>query len=283
MKVLVLGSKGQLGTTLKQAISETTPFQYIGLDRDQFNICDSIDLNKKIISQIKPQVIINSAAYTQVDKAETDPENAMMINGDSLKSLSLIANDLNAEVIHISTDFVFNGEKNTPYVESDVCDPLSVYGKSKLRGEELLTQHCKNFSIFRTSWLYSTSHPCFLTTMLRLAQERTSLGIVYDQTGTPTSSLTLANALCSYLKNRETSTQEIYHLSNEGVCSWYDFALSIFELKQLKIKVTPLMSHEYPTPARRPHYSVLSKRKFSNNFDYSIPHWREALKEALKN
>jgi dTDP-4-dehydrorhamnose reductase len=200
----------------------------------------------------------------------------MLTNGYCLKGLSEFANSLKAHLIHISTDFVFDGSKNRPYKENDSCNPLSMYGRSKLLGEQLIQQHCESSTIFRTSWLYTNSHPCFLKTMLRLASERNELKVVDDQVGTPTSANSLADALIIYMNESNLRAKEVYHFSNLGVASWYDFAHAIFKTYKINTTLLPVSTSEYPTPARRPAYSVLSKSKFSKT-GFNIPHWMDAL------
>lgn len=280
MNILVLGGAGQLASALK-ALPTDNSNNFIFLDRSQLNVCDSVDINLPLIKNLKPHAIINTAAYTQVDKAESEANKAFAINSEALKGLSLISNQCQAKLIHISTDFVFDGKKNTPYLENDLCNPISIYGKSKRQGEEQIIETCHDYAIFRTSWLYSAKHPSFYTTMIRLAKDRKQLSVVYDQVGTPTSAHSLAQALVHYLQNSRTTQQELYHFSNEGVCSWYDFATSIFRHRGLNIDVIPILTSEYPTPANRPQYSVLSKRKFSQEWNYRIPHWEQALNEVI--
>lgn len=281
MNIILLGAGGQLGTSLQKVCENQNSLKLTPLTRNQFDICDSFETNLKKLKELNPDRIINCAAYTQVDKAESEEEKANEINGHSLKNLSEICNELKSQLIHISTDFVFNGEKCTPYLETDECSPLSVYGQSKLLGESLIQSHSDSYAIFRTSWVYSNSHPSFYTTMLRLAQDREALNIVSDQVGSPTSADSLAKALTHYILNSDSSAKKLYHFSNQGVCSWFDFAFMIFKLNKIKINLSPIPTSEYPTPAQRPHYSVMSKDLFCKQLNYKIDHWVDALEKVI--
>jgi dTDP-4-dehydrorhamnose reductase len=276
MKIVILGSTGQLGQTLQKKLSQRPKTKVLALDRSTFDLTLPIFKQPLLIKGFKPDYIVNCAGYTHVDKAESEIDKAMLTNGYCLKGLSEFANSLKAHLIHISTDFVFDGSKNRPYKENDSCNPLSMYGRSKLLGEQLIQQHCESSTIFRTSWLYTNSHPCFLKTMLRLASERNELKVVDDQVGTPTSANSLADALIIYMNESNLRAKEVYHFSNLGVASWYDFAHAIFKTYKINTTLLPVSTSEYPTPARRPAYSVLSKSKFSKT-GFNIPHWMDAL------
>lgn len=296
-KVLVTGANGQLGSEL-HALSNSYP-QYIFTfaDRntlDLSNLCkleDYFDTNSF-------NVIINCAAYTAVDKAENDEEIANTINHRAVSLLAKIAKKNNIALIHISTDYVFNGQNYRPYIETDPTDPQGVYGRTKRDGENAILDIApKNTIILRTSWVYSSFGNNFVKTMLRLGKERDNLGVIFDQVGTPTYARDLAAAILQILDvklsmlNSDPSIQnskliinnspQIYHYSNEGVASWYDFAKAIFELSGITCQVNPITTDQYPTPAKRPHYSLLNKSKIKHDFQLSIPYWRDSLKEGL--
>jgi dTDP-4-dehydrorhamnose reductase len=283
--ILVTGSSGQLGQSLK-AIAKNYP-DYI------FTFATRIDLdlsNDKSIQYYFQQhhvdLIINCAAYTAVDKAESEPELAGQVNHLAVKQLAEIAKHQNAKLIHISTDYVFNGQQYRPYIESDDVEPQSVYGQSKLKGEQaLLTTLHNNGLIIRTSWVYSAYGNNFVKTMLRLGRERDSLNVISDQVGTPAYAHDLAKAIMSVVGsvvfNQQKVTTELYHYSNEGVCSWYDFAKIIFELSGIDCDVSPIETKDYPTPATRPHYSLLNKAKIKQQFAMTIPYWKDSLQACL--
>lgn len=281
MKIMILGAGGQLGNALLKTFSDTS-WHIQALNRSQFDLRNSLDEKINLLKEAEPKVLINCAAYTQVDKAESEPEVATAVNGEALDSLSKACNETGTHLLHISTDFVFDGKKNQPYSEADKTGPLSVYGKSKLLGEQYIEQLANSYSIFRTSWLYSNDHPSFYTTMLRLSSERTELNVVADQTGTPTSSESLAEGIKHYLKTAELKNQKkIYHFSNQGACTWYDFAHMIFRLNKKTIELNPIPTEKYPRPAMRPPYSVLSKDLFCSELNYKIDHWVDALAKVL--
>ena len=237
---------------------------------------------KEFIETNKINVIINCAAYTAVDKAEDDEVNADKINHLAVKNLASIAKEKNIKLVHISTDYVFDGENFMPYIESDSVNPQGIYGKTKLEGEEALQKvNPKNSIIIRTSWVYSSFGNNFVKTMLRLGKERDTLGVIFDQIGSPTYARDLAQAILDILPSINNESVEVYHYSNEGVCSWYDFAKAIFELSNIECQVNAIETKEYPTPAKRPHYSLLNKAKIKKEFNLSIPYWRYSLKESL--
>ena len=229
-----------------------------------------------------PQInyCINCAAYTAVDKAETESEKAFEINAIGAKNLAHVCNDHGAVLIHVSTDFVFDGEKNEPYTETDAANPISVYGASKLQGEVEIQQALKEHFIIRTSWLYSEYGNNFMKTMLRLAETRDGISVVSDQIGTPTYAGDLAEIIIQII-NIKTEKYGIYHYSNEGVASWYEFAKEIFKLTENKIKVNPIPSIEYLTPAKRPQFSVLDKAKIKIDLQIKIPFWGDSLKKVI--
>jgi len=235
-----------------------------------------------LLSKYKIDFIINCAAYTNVDKAETDKKNAELINVYAVKNLATISNKYNLDFITISTDYVFDGESHRPYVEDDKVAPQSVYGETKLLSEQALAKiNPKNSIIIRTSWVYSSYGNNFVKTMLRLGKERDELGVIFDQIGTPTYAWDLAKAILDILPQIENSKLEIYHYSNEGVLSWYDFAKEIMRMAKIECAVNPIETKAYPTPAKRPHYSLLNKSKIKDKFNITIPYWKDSLDECL--
>lgn len=280
--ILVTGSNGQLGSELQAIAAQYSDFAFTFSDRNTLDL-SSEDAIKGYFSDKDFDVIIHCAAYTAVDKAESDEEAAFAINYKAVKTLAHIAKAKNIALIHISTDYVFDGSNFKPYVENDPTNPQSVYGESKRASEEaMLTINPANSLIIRTSWVYSSFGSNFVKTMLRLGRERDELGVIFDQVGTPTYAGDLAAAILEIIPQVVNDTVEIYHYSNEGVCSWYDFAKAIFELSGVECEVKPIETTAYPTPATRPHYSLLNKTKIKQTFALSIPYWRESLKSCLK-
>ncbi len=280
--ILITGAKGQLGSELSKISGNYPDCHFLFTDVEELDITDSqsvLDYTKKNAVDI----IINCAAYTAVDKAEEDEEKARLINAVSVKNLVTACEDNNIRFIHVSTDYVFNGEAYCPLKESDSVSPLGVYGNTKLEGEQYIIDSNIEGIVIRTSWLYSSFGNNFVKTMMRLGAERDSLDVIFDQIGTPTYAADLAFTIMSIISKEKKldSKGKIYHFSNEGVASWYDFALAIFELSEINCSVNPIESTEYPTPAKRPYYSVLNKGKIKNDFNISIPHWRESLKKCL--
>ena len=280
--ILVTGSNGQLGSELQALASQYSHFTFTFSDRSTLDL-SSEDAIRAYFDDKNFDVIIHCAAYTAVDKAESDEEAAFAINHKAVETLAHIAKEKNIALIHISTDYVFDGSNFKPYVEDDPTNPQSVYGESKLASEEaMLSINPANSIIIRTSWVYSSFGNNFVKTMLRLGRERDELGVIFDQVGTPTYAADLAAAILEIIPNVVNDTVEIYHYSNEGVCSWYDFAKAIFELSGIECSVKPIETIAYPTPATRPHYSLLNKAKIKQTFALSIPYWRESLKSCLK-
>lgn len=285
-KILLIGSTGQVGqellTTL-QPVGELTI-----LNRQQLDLTKPAEIREAIAS-IKPEIIVNAAAYTAVDKAETESELAMAVNAVAPEIMAEIAQKISSTLVHISTDYVFDGKPDTKYKEEDVPNPLGVYGQSKLRGEIAIRKNCENHLILRTAWVYGCKgHGNFVKTMLRLGQERAELRVVEDQIGTPTWSYDIAIAIAKLLEKQTSIPTGTYHYTNSGVASWYDFAVAIFdEAGQLNFplkiqKVLPITTAEYPTPAQRPVNSLLSKVKFTQTLGIYPPHWRDSLKKMLK-
>lgn len=281
--VLVTGANGQLGSELHY-LTTHTPFPDYRFhfatrnELDLSNLCkmeDYFDNNRF-------DAIINCAAYTAVDRAESESELADTINHRFVSMLAKIAKRDSAKLIHISTDYVFDGKNHRPYVESDPTDPQGVYGRTKCDGENaILSVALENAIIIRTSWVYSSYGANFIKTMLRLGRERDTLGVIFDQVGTPTYARDLAQAILDILPQINNGKPEIYHYSNEGVASWYDFAQAIFELSGVECLVKAITTDQYPTPASRPHYSLLNKTKIKHDFNLSIPYWRDSLTDCL--
>ncbi|MDJ0588770.1 MAG: dTDP-4-dehydrorhamnose reductase [Pleurocapsa sp. MO_226.B13] len=286
-KILLTGVTGQVGQELKQTLAPLG--EVIGVSRQELDLSQPEQIQQQI-AQIKPNIIVNGGAYTAVDKAEQETELAMAINARAPKAIAIAAQEIDATVVHISTDYVFNGQNHTPYLETDPTAPLGVYGKSKLLGEIGVRENCDRHIILRTAWVYgSRGHGNFVKTMLRLGETKTELKIVSDQIGSPTWSYDIAWAIAKLLnRSREDSSMKgTYNFSSSGVASWYDLAVATFsEAKQLgfplKIeRVLPITTADYPTPAKRPAYSVLSKVKFIEALGVYPPHWRESLKKML--
>lgn len=280
--VLVTGATGQLGNEIHLLSSHFPHYQFTFATRDELdlsNLCTMEDF----FEGKRFDAIINCAAYTAVDKAETENELADAINHRFVSMLCSIAKRDHSKLIHISTDYVFDGKNHRPYIENDPTDPQGAYGRTKRDGENaILTVAPSNTIIIRTSWVYSSFGNNFVKTMLRLGKERESLGVIFDQVGTPTYARDLAEAILEILPKIENQVPEIYHYSNEGAASWYDFAKAIFELSAVKCSVNPITTDQYPTPASRPHYSLLNKAKIKNDFNLSIPYWRDSLKTCLQ-
>ncbi len=280
-KILVTGAKGQLGSEIRH-ISTRYPYQFVYTDIDELDITERTSVFDFLKSS-KIDAIINCAAYTAVDRAETELEIADKVNHLAVKYLAEGALEYKMKFIHVSTDYVFDGEANRPYSESSLPNPTSVYGKSKLAGEQaLLDLAIPGSIIIRTSWVYSTYGNNFVKTMRRLAGERSALNVVADQVGTPTNARDLARCILEILPQLDKPKTEIYHFSNEGVCSWYDFALAVMEMSGYDCKVHPIPSSQYPTPAKRPFYSVLDKTKIKTDFGIQIAHWRHSLQDCLR-
>lgn len=281
-KILVTGANGQLGSEFRELSSAYPQYTFTFTDRDTLDLSNLCKMEDYFEDKVF-DAIINCAAYTAVDKAENENDLADAINHRAVSMLAKIAKLQNISLVHISTDYVFDGKNHRPYIESDPTDPQGVYGKTKCDGENaILNIAPQNTIIIRTSWVYSAYGNNFVKTMLRLGKERDSLGVIFDQVGTPTYARDLAQAVLEILPQIKNESPEIYHYSNEGVASWYDFATAIFELTGIECTVNPITSDEYPTPAKRPYYSLLNKSKIKNNFNISIPYWRNSLQECLK-
>ncbi len=281
MKILVTGANGQLGTAIKKESSTFPDLTIFYTDIEETDICskESVQLALK---KYAPNVVVNCAAYTAVDKAEDEEDKAFALNADAPANLAEQCKLMGVKLIHISTDYVFDGKSNVPYVETDKVNPQSVYGKSKLEGE-LRSMALGNTMVIRTSWLYSAYGNNFMKTMLKYGKERPELRVVFDQTGTPTLANDLAYAILRIAESPERLfIPEIFHFSNQGVCSWYDFAYEIIKQAELTTKITPITTSDYPTKAIRPQYSVLNKQKITNLLEMEIPHWRQSLVKCLQ-
>ncbi|WP_068814291.1 dTDP-4-dehydrorhamnose reductase [Phormidesmis priestleyi] len=285
-QILLIGSSGQLGRELQQTLPSDA---LVSVARDTLDLSQP-DRIRQLILEIHPHVIINAAAYTAVDKAETETELAYAINAIAPAIMAKAANHIGATLIHISTDYVFNGRKGTFYQEDDDPNPLNVYGASKLAGEENIRQGCDRHLILRTSWVYGVhGKGNFVKTMLRVGADRPEVRVVADQVGTPTSARSIAEVITQLIPSLETSeAMGTYHFTQSGVASWYDFAVAIFEEARrldfpLEVeRVAPIATADYPTPAQRPLYSVLSTQKLSTWMATSFPHWRQELRQMLR-
>ena len=277
--ILVTGANGQLGNSIRRLAAGYPQYAFVFTDVDTLDICDAQAVNA-FVKEKQVDYIINCAAYTAVDKAEDDEALCLRINRDAVRNLGEAARMAGARVIHVSTDYVFDGTAHIPYTED--CDPCpdSVYGTTKLEGEYDVMNYCEKAVVIRTAWLYSTFGNNFVKTMIRLGKERDSLGVVFDQIGTPTYANDLAQAIYTIIN--KGIVRGIYHFSNEGVCSWYDFTVAIHRLAGItSCKVKPLHTAEYPAKANRPAYSVLDKTKIKTTFGIEIPHWEESLKRCI--
>ena len=279
MKILVTGSYGQLGNSLRKVFDKDPDIEATYTDYDTLDITDR-EAVARYMADNRFDIVVNCAAYTAVDKAETDEILASALNTGAVGNLGESAARTGTKVIHISTDYVFSGEGFRPYAENDEPYPQGIYGRTKLEGEGLLTSFCQDAMIIRTAWLYSEFGKNFVKTMLSLAETHPELRVVCDQIGTPTYAGDLAEAIHAIVKH-DKWVPGIYHFTDEGVASWYDFAEAIFEEAGKKVKVNPVPTTEYPTPAKRPLYSVLSKSKIKSTFGITIPYWRDSLRKCL--
>jgi dTDP-4-dehydrorhamnose reductase len=284
MNVLVTGANGQLGSEIKDCHHNFKPLNFIFADLPELDICN-IDAINIFVIENNIKAIINCAAYTAVDKAEDDAENARKVNTKGVSNLVEVMKNVNGKIIHISTDYVFDGTKSFPYDEKDSVCPIGVYGKTKREGELAVINSTTDGIVIRTSWLYSAYGNNFVKTMMRLGKEKEKINVIFDQIGTPTFAGDLANICLEILSNqhgRIDKSGKIYHFSNEGVASWYDFAAAIMEINKLDCRVLPIETKDYPTLAQRPHYSVLNKTKIKKDFNVTIPYWRDSLDKCIK-
>lgn len=284
MKILLIGKAGQVGWEILQSVPQE--HNVIAFNSSELDITDK-DALKNVFEHNKPEAVINAAAYTAVDKAEQEKKIAFKVNAEAVGNIASYCNQYQARFIHISTDFIFDGEQSIPYKTSDTPNPLSVYGASKLKGEELVAANINNNAlIIRTAWVYSTQGNNFVKTMLRLMSERDKLNIVSDQIGSPTYAAGLANVIWKMI---DSNLNGIYHWTDAGVASWYDFAVAIYEeakqlgLLNVDVDILPIRTDKYPTPAKRPPYSVLDKQKTWNGLGINPTHWRVELRNMLNN
>lgn len=279
MQILVTGAYGQLGSEINELVDNFPEFNFFFTDIDTLDLTDE-EAVKSCFQNNSFDYVINCAAYTAVDKAETDAEKASEVNVYAAGLLAKFSKRYGAKIIHVSTDYVFSGDACTPYSEEQEVAPQGVYGRTKLEGEKKCVEENPETVIIRTSWLYSAFGNNFVKTMLRLGKERSELGVVYDQVGTPTNAADLAHAILEIVKS-DITVPGIYHFSNEGAISWYDFALAIFEIADVECSVNPVLSEQFPTPTKRPHYSVLDKAKIKRTYGIKIPYWRESLRKCI--
>jgi len=278
--VLVTGSNGQLGSEIRE-LSSSYKYNFFFTSKDELDISNENSV-ESFVKLNSIDTIINCAAYTAVDRAEEEVQISTEINHYGLKSLARISSDNGIKLVHISTDYVFDGKNYRPYIETDITNPQSVYGQTKLDGEkELLAINPENSIIIRTSWVYSSFGNNFVKTMLRLGKERDELGVIFDQVGTPTYARDLAQTILNILPNIKNADVEIFNYSNEGVLSWYDFAKEIMKMAKIECAIKPIETKDYPTPATRPHYSLLNKSKIKSYYNIVIPFWKDSLKECL--
>ena len=280
MNILVTGSNGQLGSEIKDLAAKYKDFSFFFRDLPALDICSSDQLDV-FLTENKINTVINCAAYTAVDKAEQDAEIAEKVNSEGVLNLVNALAKVNGKLIHISTDYVFDGNSFLPYQESDEVNPIGVYGNTKRSGELAVLNSDIDGIVIRTSWLYSAYGNNFVKTMLRLGNERDELGVIFDQVGTPTNASDLAQACLDILSSKKQSKMNskgnMYHFSNEGVASWYDFAVTIMELGKVVCHIKPIETKDYPTAAKRPYFSVLNKTKIKIDFEIEIPYWRDSL------
>ena len=285
MKVLITGSNGQLGSEIKELASDYKNLECVFKDLPELDICDAEVLNTFIIDQ-HINAVINCAGYTAVDKAEEEALIAQKVNSEGVLNLANALKKVDGKLIHISTDYVFDGNHSQPYKESDPVSPVGVYGETKRAGELAVLNSSIDAIVIRTSWLYSGYGNNFVKTMLRLGNDKESIQVVSDQIGTPTYAKDLAKTCLNILSDAGSTNiskkGSLYHYSNEGVTSWYDFATAIMEIGNIDCKVIPIETKDYPTQARRPMYSVLDKSKIKSDFKLTIPHWRDSLANCIK-
>ena len=294
MRILVTGKNGQLGQSLHKVLSASAKIdnndgsnEFIFVGRKELDFSNDSNINHYFSSNNKFDIIINCAAYTAVDKAEEEPELANKINHLAVKKIAEIANKQKSKLIHISTDYVFDGESDKPYTETDTTNPINIYGKTKLAGEKALQDTMStNAIIIRTSWLYSEFGNNFVNTMLKLGKEQDELNVVSDQIGSPTYATDLADVILEIIQNKSftktSQATQIYHYSNEGGISWYEFAKEIFKIAKIDCKVNPITTQQYPTPAKRPRKTLMNKDKIVEVFNIKISNWKSSLNSCMK-
>ena len=285
MNILITGSNGQLGSEIKDLVSNYKHFYFFFKDLPELNICNADSIETFIVNQ-KINTVINCAAYTEVDNAEKNAEISEQVNAKGVLNLVNALKKVNGKLIHISTDYVFDGNTFIPYNELDEVNPIGVYGNTKRRGELAVINSDIDGFVIRTSWLYSAYGNNFVKTMLRLGNERDEIEVIFDQVGSPTNASDLAKICLDILSDESlaniSAKGKIYHYSNEGVTSWYDFATAIMELGFLNCKVKPIETKDYPTIAKRPHFSVLNKSKIKLDFNIEIPYWKNSLEKCIE-
>jgi dTDP-4-dehydrorhamnose reductase len=282
--ILITGSDGQLGNELRLLSRNYYGYEFTFADIKELDLTNGERTND-FIHALSPDWIVNCAAYNLVDKAETDPESAILVNSTAVSNITAAIKGTDCRFIHVSTDYVYEGTANIPYNEESPVNPLSAYGRSKLAGEKNALLHPSSM-VIRTAWLYSSFGKNFVKTILRLAREKESIPVVFDQTGSPTYAADLAGAIMSIvagvIRNQFAFKAGIYNYSNEGVCSWFDFAHAIVKQAGLACRIDPILSKDFPQAARRPSYSVMDKSKIRENFGLRIPHWRDSLEICMK-
>ncbi|REE83113.1 dTDP-4-dehydrorhamnose reductase [Lutibacter oceani] len=282
LNILVTGANGQLGSALKNLEQNYSNYTCYFTDKNELDIAKANAI-QEFVSENKIQVIINCAAYTNVDKAEDEFNLANEINNIAVENLGIISKKNQLKLIHISTDYVFNGTSEKPYVETDKTNPTNTYGVTKLKGEEALKKiNPENTIIIRTSWLYSLYGSNFVKTMLKLGKEKKSIKVVSDQVGSPTNATDLANVILQIIPFIQTKGVEIYHYSNSGVCSWFQFAQEIMKISKSKCKVEPILSKDYKSKATRPNFSILNTEKIQKTFNVEVPEWKIALRNCIQ-
>jgi dTDP-4-dehydrorhamnose reductase len=286
--ILVTGSKGQVGMELQALASQFPDFDFNFVDVDELDITDPAAVTT-FFAENSIQYCINCAAYTAVDKAEEETNIAWKVNTVGAENLALACSRHKALMLHISTDYVYHTQVTKPYIETDLTNPQGTYARTKLQGDEaVLRSHAGGAMVLRTSWVYSSFGNNFVKTMLRLGAEKGELAVIYDQLGTPTYARDLALVMLQIVQGAENQTIDkkyltgVYHFSNEGVTSWYDFAVAIFDIKKMKVKVQAIETKDYPTAAKRPPFSLLNKSKIKNTFGVEIPHWQQSLRNCLE-
>jgi len=277
--ILVTGSNGQLGKELQQLAVVYPQYKFVFASREDLKL-HHFPLVENFFLATKPQYCINCAAYTAVDKAESEKDMAMLVNGEAVGHLAAICKKYQTKLIHISTDYVFDGESETPYKEDDTTNPKNVYGASKLLGEQLCMKENADSIIIRTSWVYSSFGHNFVKTMMRLMSERNEINVVSDQIGSPTYAADLAKTILDIIASGKWESG-IYHYSNEGKISWYEFAVAIKELTGSNCSINPIPTSAYPTPAKRPHYSLLDKERIKAVFQITVPSWKSSLQKCI--
>ncbi|WP_417237033.1 dTDP-4-dehydrorhamnose reductase [Bizionia paragorgiae] len=280
LHILVTGSKGQLGSEIKKVSKNYPTIQFTFVDREEMPLDDN-DFIITFLNQLQPNLIVSAGAYTAVDQAENEKELVDQINHLAVATMAKWCSNNHAKLIHISTDYVFDGKSAIPYKENDHTSPINWYGETKLRGEQAIERIMQEAVIIRTAWVYSEFGHNFVKTMLRLMKERESIGVVNDQVGTPTYALDLAKAIMTIIES-DNWVSGVFHFSNEGEISWYDFAVEINKLGGLNCKVNAVSSDQFPTAAKRPNYSLLDKTKIKQTYNVMVPAWEESLKLCLK-